>query len=190
MADVVVFHHAQGLTDGVRAFADRLREGGHRVTVPDLYDGVTFGTLADGVAHAGEVGFDVITDRGVAAVADLPDAQVYAGFSLGVLPAQKLAQTRPGALGALLFSAAVPVSMLGPSWPADVALQMHLAEADPWGEEDRPVAEELARDVLDAELYLYPGSAHLFFDESLGEYAPALTAQVLERSLAFLDRLS
>ena len=39
MAEVVLFHHLQGLTEGVRAFAGELRAGGHTVHTPDLFDG-------------------------------------------------------------------------------------------------------------------------------------------------------
>ena len=120
MAEVALFHHAQGLTPGVAAFADGLRRAGHNVHAPDLYDGRTFATLEEGVAHAEEIGFGVVTERGLRAVEGLPAGLVYAGFSLGVLPAQRLAQTRLGARGALLFHACLPVSELGPSWPAGV----------------------------------------------------------------------
>ena len=188
MTDVVLFHHAQGLTDGVRRFADRLTVAGHPVTLPDLYDGATFGTLDEGLAHAGSVGFGEIQERGVAAAQALPAAVVYAGISLGVMPAQRLAQTRPGALGVLLLSAAVPASFFGP-WPAGVALQVHLVEDDPVGEEDRPAAEELAAAVDGAELHLYPGTGHLVVDDTLADFDAAATQLIVERSLAFLDRV-
>ena len=188
MTDVVLFHHAQGLTDGVRRFADRLAAGGHRVTLPDLYDGATFATLDEGIAHAGAVGFQEVTDRGAAAVGDLPPDVVYAGISLGVMPAQRLAQTRAGARGALLLSAAVPPSFFG-SWPDGVALQMHLVEDDPVAEEDRPAAQELADTVAGAELHLYPGTGHLVVDDTLPDFDAGVSDLVVARSLAFLDRL-
>ena len=188
MTSVVLFHHAQGLTDGVRRFADRLSAAGHDVALPDLYDGATFATLDEGVAHAQQIGFDQVIERGAAAAADLPERSVYAGLSLGVLPAQRLAQTRPGALGGLLLFSAVPAQFFG-SWPAGVALQLHLVEDDPVAEEDRPAAEELARTVAGAELHLYPGTGHLVVDDGLAEYDAAATALIVERSLAFLDRL-
>jgi dienelactone hydrolase len=188
VTSVVLFHHAQGLTDGVRRFADRLSAAGHDVALPDLYDGATFATLDEGVAHAQQIGFDQVVERGVAAAADLPAATVYAGLSLGVMPAQRLAQSRPGALGALLLFSAVPAEYFG-SWPAGVGLQLHLVEDDPVAEEDRPAAEELARTVDGAELHLYPGTGHLVVDDGLAEYDAAATALIVERSLAFLDRL-
>ncbi|WP_448627195.1 dienelactone hydrolase family protein [Geodermatophilus sp. URMC 64] len=188
MADVVLFHHAQGLTDGVRRFAGRLSAAGHRVTLPDLFDGATFGSIADGVAHAEKIGFDRVIERGVAAADGLPAETVYAGLSLGVLPAQKLAQNRPGARGALLLFSAVPAAVFG-AWPDGVALQMHFAEDDPWSaEEDLPAARELARTVEGAELFVYPGSGHLICDDSLPDYDEAATGKILERALGFLGR--
>jgi hypothetical protein len=67
---------------------------------------------------------------GQAAAGELPSELVYAGFSLGVLPAQMLAQTRPGATGALLFEACVPVSEFGGTWPPEVPVQIHGMDAD------------------------------------------------------------
>ena len=113
MAEVVLFHHAQGLTAGCLAFANALRAAGHIVHTPDLYDGKTFTALADGLAYAEDVGFGTILERGERAAGGLPTGLVYAGFSLGVMPAQKLAQTRAGAKAAVLVSAFVPVSEFG-----------------------------------------------------------------------------
>ncbi|MPZ97495.1 MAG: dienelactone hydrolase, partial [Propionibacteriales bacterium] len=97
MAEMILFHHVHGLTSGVRDFAERLRRAGHTVHVPDLYEGRVFDDFEEGLAHAKEVGFDVIGERGQLAAEGLPNDLVYAGFSLGVLSAQMLAQTRPGA---------------------------------------------------------------------------------------------
>src|SRR5947209_17403283 len=117
-AEVVLFHHAQGLTPGVLSFADELRAAGHVVHVPDLYEGRVFPELSEGLRYAeDEVGSETIIERGRAAADDLPAELVYGGFSLGVLPAQMLAQTRPGARGALLFHSAIPPSEFGGGWP-------------------------------------------------------------------------
>ena len=191
MTDVVVFHHAQGLTDGVRQFAEQLRKAGHRVTVPDLYDGKTFGTLEDGVGYAEEVGFDTIIERGRAAVERLPNELVYAGFSLGVLPAQMLAQTRPGAKGALLLHACIPVSEFGGSWPEDTPVQIHGMDADPlFVEEDLAAARELAKLNWDTGLFLYPGNKHLFADASLPDYEHGPATLLERRVLGFLGRVN
>lgn len=186
MAEILLFHHAQGQTDGFHAFADTLRAAGHTVHTPDLYDGKTFASLDEGVGHAKEVGFGTLLERGEAAVGDLPPELVYAGFSLGVMPAQKLAQTRPGAKGALLFSAAFPPSEFG-SWPQGVPAQIHMMEADDWALEDLPAARELVDAVEEAELFLYPGDRHLFADSSLPDYDEAAASLLEQRVLAFLQ---
>jgi dienelactone hydrolase len=187
VAEVVVFHHAQGLTDGVLAFADDLRAAGHVVHTPDLYDGATFDDLDAGVGQAREIGFDTVLARGVAAVQTLPDDVVYAGFSLGVVPAQQLAQTRPGARGALLMHGAFPLEEFGGRWPQGLPLQIHTMADDDWG--DVEFARQLAATVEGAELFLYPGDQHLFTDSSLPAYDESAAAQVRDRVLAFLDRL-
>ncbi len=189
MADVLLFHHAHGLTDGVRAFADRLRADGHVVVVPDLYAGRVFSTVEEGVAHAERIGFDTILDLGETIASEQTSTKlIYAGFSLGALVAHKLAQTRADAGGALLYSHGdVPIATFGDSWPAGVDLQLHIAERDPWCELEvvREFA-DLAGNSAHAELFLYPGSTHLFMDSGLGDYEPESAALALERTLQFL----
>jgi dienelactone hydrolase len=186
MAEVLLFHHALGQTTGFGAFADELRQAGHTVHTPDLYDGRTFKTLDEGVAYAQEIGFGEIIERGTRAADELPNELVYAGFSLGVLPAQKLAQTRAGARGALLFYSCVPMSEFGPSWPAGVPVQIHGMDADPMfvGEGDLDAAREVVDSAAHGELFLYPGDQHYFADSSLPSYdedaATLLTKRVLE----------
>jgi dienelactone hydrolase len=189
MAEVLLFHHAQGLTSGVLAFADELRSAGHTVHTPDLYDGRIFETLDEGLGHAEELGFADVCERGVKAAEGLPAELVYAGFSLGVMPAQALAQTRPGARGALLFHSAVPVSEFGTSWPHGVPVQVHAMDADPFfvGEGDIEAARALVAEADDAELFLYPGDRHLFADSSLTAYDGDAAGLMQQRVLAFLD---
>jgi dienelactone hydrolase len=189
MTTSLLFHHAQGQTTGFLAFADELREAGHTVHAPDLFDGKTFDNLDDGVAYARQVGFDEIIRHGTAVAAELPADVVYAGFSLGVMPAQSLAQTRPGARGAILYSAALPTSEFESPWPEGLPLQIHMMDRDPWAEEDLPAAEVLVKEIEDAELFLYPGSDHLFADSSLGDYDEPAARMLKERTLAFLDRV-
>jgi dienelactone hydrolase len=189
MAEVVLFHHALGLTPGVVAVADELRGAGHTVHTPDLFGGRTFGRIEEGMHHAEEIGFPgKVIARGVRAVQGLPAGLVYAGFSLGVLPAQMLAQTRPGARGALLFYSCVPVAEFGSGWPGGVPAQVHGMDADPVfvGEGDIDAARELVEQAEDAELFLYPGDQHYFADSSLPSYDPDATALLVERVLEFL----
>lgn len=186
MAEILLFHHAQGQTTGFLAFADELRAAGHVVHAPDLYDGKTFTDLNEGVGYAQEVGFGTIVERGRLAAESLPNELVYAGFSLGAMPAQMLAQTRPGAKGALLFSSAIPVSEFGGSWPQGVPLQIHMMEGDEWALEDLPAARELVETIDGAELFLYPGDGHLFADNSLPDYDEAAATLLEQRVLALL----
>jgi dienelactone hydrolase len=179
MAEVVLFHHALGLTDPVRRFAAALRDAGHTVHTPDLYDGQTFDTIEDGMAHSEEIGGPLaIVDRARMAVESLPSEVVYGGFSLGVLPAQSLAQTRPGARGAVLCYSALPLGQWGDSWPATwpegVRLQLHILE----GDEDFEIAQGLAAIVPGAELFVYPGTEH-YFAEHDDQAAALLTQRVL-----------
>ena len=185
MAEILLFHHAQGLTAGVHAFAEDLRAAGHVVHLPDLFDGRTFGTVDEGVAHARSLGFQDLLDRGVALAQELPDRLVYAGMSLGLMPAQKLAMTRPGAAGALLLHGAIPLSEFGGTWPAGVRAQIHVMEGDDWG--DVPDAREVAAAVEEVELFLYPGDRHLFSDRSVADHDEAAARLLTERVLAFLE---
>jgi dienelactone hydrolase len=191
MAEVVVFHHAQGLTPGVVAFADELRRAGHTVHTPDMFEGRTFATVEEGVGHASEIGFGEVLERGVRAADALPADIVYAGFSLGVLPAQKLAQTRAGARGALLFESCVPVSEFSTSWPDDVPVQIHGMDKDPFfvGEGDIDAARALVEEAENAEMFLYSGDQHLFADCSLSSYDADAAALLTSRVTDFLATL-
>ena len=196
MAEVVLFHHVQGLTDGVRRFADELRAGGHTVHTPDLFDGERPATLEDGMALTKRIGSDVLGERSKQAVADLPEELVYAGISLGAATAQEFAQTRPGARGALLYEACIPITgewAFGP-WPDRVPVQVHGMDKDPFfgleGDIDaaRGLVETVGSEL--AALFVYPGEQHLFTDSSLPTYDADATALVVQRSRELLDRVS
>jgi len=196
MAEVLLFHHVQGLTDGVRAFADSLRAGGHTVHTPDLFDGAQPATIDEGIAFADGIGDEELTARADRAVADLPADLVYAGFSMGAASAQRLAQTRPGARGALLYESCIPLTgewAFGP-WPGGVPVQIHGMDKDPFFalEGDIDAARELVETVGPelATLFVYPGDKHLFADSSLPSYDAESAELVIERSRAFLDRVS
>jgi len=189
MADVLLFHHAMGQTEGFTAFADELRQAGHTVHTPDLFEGRTFGSIEEGMAHVEELGFGEIIARGDRAADALPNELVYGGFSLGVVPAQKLAQTRPGAQGALFFYSCVPASEFG-GWPSGVPVQIHGMDADPYfvDEGDIDAAREIVDSNDDAELFLYPGDEHYFADSSLPTYDAGATALLTQRVLDFLEK--
>ncbi len=195
MAEVVLFHHIQGLTEGVREFAGRLRAGGHTVHTPDLFDGEVAATIEDGAALVDQLGMEKLTARADSALEPLPAALVYAGFSFGAATAQRSAQTRPGARGTLLYEGCLPISgdwAVGP-WPDGVGVQIHGMDKDPYFalEGDIDAAREIVETVGPklGELFVYPGDVHLFTDSSLPSYDQAATELVIERSLTFLGRL-
>jgi dienelactone hydrolase len=190
MAEILFFHHAQGLTSGLRDFADTLGGAGHTVHTPDLYQGKVFDTLEAGIAHGRALGFEALLEDGVAAADPLPESLVYVGYSLGVLPAQRLVQTRAGAKGGLFFEAFVAPSEFG-AWPAGVPAQVHGMDEDPIfaGEGDVDAARAFVAATPEAELFLYPGKRHIFADRSLPTYDEAAAALLTERVLAFLDRV-
>lgn len=191
MAEILLFHHAHGLTLGVRAFADKIRLAGHTVHVPDLYEGRIFNDLEAGVGYAQEIGFGAIIERGLRAASALPKRIVYAGFSLGVLPAQKLAQTRAGAQGTLLFHSCVRVAEFSSAWPHGLPVQIHAMDADKWfiEEGDLLAAHELVAGVAKAQLFLYRGDRHLFADNSLSSYDEGAAGLLMERVIGFLDAI-
>jgi dienelactone hydrolase len=195
MAEVVLFHHVQGLTEGVQAFAERLRAGRHTVHTPDLFEDERPATIEDGIAHVQKVGQDVLRERAEQVVADLPAGLVYGGFSFGAATAQGFAQLRPGARGALLYDGCLPLTgdwAFGP-WPDGVLVQVHGMDADPYFalEGDLDAARELVATVGPevGELFTYPGDQHLFTDSSLASYDADATTLVVERSLQLLDRV-
>ena len=193
MADVLLFHHIQGLTPGVVAFADALRGAGHTVHTPDLYGGQTFDSIEAGAAFAqgdGAPDLDKLADEAAAA---LPAGLVYAGISLGVMQAQRLAQTRAGAAGAVLIDACIPITgdwAFGP-WPDGVPVQVHGMDADPFfaGEGDIDAARGLVDAVPDGELFVYPGDKHLWVDSSIAAYDAEAAALLQNRVLEFLARV-
>ncbi|GAA2196591.1 dienelactone hydrolase family protein [Sinomonas flava] len=189
MADVLLFHHALGLTSGIASFAETLLRNGHTVTTPDLFEGRTFATVEEGVAHAQSIGIGELIARGERAASSMPENLVYAGFSLGVLPAQKLAQTRPGAAGALFFYSCLPLTEFGSAWPKGVPVQVHAMDHDPvfMEEGDLEAARDLVSQADSGELFLYPGDEHYFAEPMLPSFRPEQAALLAERVLAFLD---
>lgn len=194
MAEVVLYHHIQGLTEGVRSFAAELRRAGHTFHTPDLFDGRTFATMDEAFAVVQEAG-DAFDAKADGAVHALPERLVYAGISWGVGAAQRLAQTRAGARGALLYEACFPITgeyAFGP-WPNDLPVQIHGKGDDEFFAHEGDI--DAARDLVakigpeKAELFVYPGDEHLFVDSSLPSYDGDAAALVTQRSLHFLSAL-
>lgn len=168
VAEILLFHHAHGLTDGLDALAERLRAQGHTVHTPDAYAGVTFSRVDDAVAHAQRIGHDAIEEVARRAALHYRTADVTIGFSLGVFPAQLLAQEVRRIRACALVGGAISPKALSGEWRHDVALQVHVAEPDEWvGSED---LNALIAHAPHAEVYRYPGKGHLFMDRFCPEY--------------------
>ena len=188
MAEILLFHHAGGLTPGVHRFADSLRGAGHVVHTPDLFEGRTFADVEDGVAFAQAQGEDTFATRAAAIAADLPTDLVYAGMSMGCARAAEQVLTRPGARGAVFLYGAIAPSWWDAHWPAGVPAQAHLTEGDPWREIE--AEEEFLAGVPEGELFVYEGSGHLFVDPDHRDHDPQAAALATERILTFLAQLS
>lgn len=190
MAEILLIHHALGLTPGVRSFAEELRAAGHVVHTPDVYEGSVFDDLDEGVGYAQKTGFAKIRDRGIASAEGLPNELVYAGFSLGVMAAQNLAQTRPGAKGALLLYSCIPPEDCGGAWPAGLPAQVHLMDQDPFAlEGDLDAARELAEAEPTVDLFLYEGDKHLFADAGTPDFDEGAATVLKKRVLGFLEKV-
>ncbi|QYJ03397.1 dienelactone hydrolase family protein [Nocardioides panacisoli] len=187
MAEILLLHHAQGCTSGVRSLADRLAAGGHTAHAPDLYEGRTFDTVEEGVAHARSLG-DAFDERAAAVAEALPEELVYLGWSLGVMAAQRLAQNRPGARGAVLLESFAPPEFFG-TWPDGLRGQVHGMVDDEWFAEDLAAAREFGEGRDELEVFTYAGDRHLFADDSLAAYDAAAAREVEDRLLAFLARV-
>ncbi|MEJ5913877.1 dienelactone hydrolase family protein [Pseudokineococcus sp. 1T1Z-3] len=192
MAVVVLFHHVLGRTPGVRELAAALAGEEHTVHTPDLYDGRTFGSVEEGFAHLQTLDRDALARQADDVADGLAGPVVFAGISWGVFFAQRLAQTRPAAAGALLLEACLPVGDdgFGP-WPVALPVQVHGMDADEYfaHEGDVDAARALVAQAQDGEVFTYPGGAHLFLDSSLPSSDPAATATVVGRARELLARV-
>ena len=190
MANVVLFHHVLGLTEGMLTLAGHWRAAGHDVMTPDLFEGERFTTIDDGVAHLESIGFPALIERGEAAVSGLAPGVVFAGVSMGVICAQQLAQTRSDAAGAVLMESCLPPSEFGEAWPDAVPVQIHGMSEDPFfageGDIDNARAIVASSPAPLTGLFVYPGDRHLFVDSSVAAHDPAAATLVIERTLEFL----
>ena len=185
MASIVLFHSALGLTSSVREFAVSLGQDGHVVITPDLFDGETFQTVADGIRKRDALGIPELMRRAAAAVETAPPDSIYAGFSMGAAAAQFLSVSRPGARAAVLMHAVLPLSAFGVEhWPG-VPVQIHAAEGDPWVDDSSLAAFVRASS---AEVFRYPGDGHLFAELGSSEYDAPSTAALERRVRAFARR--
>ncbi|WP_190134309.1 dienelactone hydrolase family protein [Streptomyces longispororuber] len=188
--NIVLFHSTYGLRPAVRAAADRLRAAGHQVWTPDLFDGRTFGTVEEGMAHQEVVGRDELLKRAVLAAAPYSErGLVYAGFSLGASVAQTLALGDDKARGLLLLHGTSDIAENAAT--DDLPVQLHVAEPDPFETDDWLSAWYLrmGRVGADVEIYRYAGAGHLYTDPDLDDYDAEAAETTWRTALGFLDTL-
>ncbi|MBC9724573.1 dienelactone hydrolase family protein [Streptomyces sp. TRM68367] len=188
--NIVLFHSAFGLRPAVRQAADRLREAGHQVWTPDLFEGRTFDTVEEGMAHQDEIGKDQLLKRAVLAAAPYSErGLVYAGFSLGAALAQTLGLGDEQARGLLLLHG---TSDLAPNVALDgLPVQLHVAEPDPFEPDDWLSAWylQMGRAGADVEVYRYAGAGHVYTDPDLPDYDAEAAEATWRVALGFLGSL-
>ena len=159
-----------------------MRADGHRVTLPDLFDGATSESVEGGFAIQERVGWETMMARARAAAEPLPAETALAGVSAGAQVAGTLWLERPAAEGC---SCCMGRARSGRR------VEAHLAEPEPYDDEDylQWWAEGMRSAGLDFTLYRYPGAGHYFTDPSLPDHDAAAAALAVERALAFLRGL-
>lgn len=189
MATIVLFHHAGGRTPGVLAIVRRLEEAGHTVVVPDYFDGITFTTMGEALAHLDAVSMPELFQRAEQAVAHMEQPFVVAGISLGAALAQHLAHTDARVQGLVSLEGFIDPQFLAGGLPQSLPITIHGSADDPFFAEDLPAAQAVAASHPVADLHLYEGCGHLFTDDSWDTNDASQTDLVLERVQAFLDCL-
>jgi dienelactone hydrolase len=187
MAEILLFHHAGGLTEGVLSFAQTLRDTGHTVHAPDLFEGRTFDDVHDGVAYAGSVGEEPFAARAADIVSSLPNDLVYGGMSMGAARAAEQVLARPGARGAFFLYGAIAPSWWQATWPSGVPSQAHVTDGDVWREPDAET--EYLAQVPGAEVFVYPATGHLFAEPGHPDYDEEIAQLATSRVLTFLASL-
>ncbi|MGP3685392.1 dienelactone hydrolase family protein [Streptomyces sp. IBSNAI002] len=188
--NIMLFHSTYGLRPAVQEAADRLRAAGHQVHVPDLFEGRTFDTVEEGMAHRDEIGRDELLKRAVLAAAPYSDqGLVYAGFSLGGSLAQHLALADDKARGLLLLHGTADLE--DDASVDGLPVQLHVADPDPFESHDWLTAWYLRmqRAGADVEVHGYPGAGHLFTDPGLDDYDAEAAEQAWKVAAGFLDTL-
>ncbi|MER7621449.1 dienelactone hydrolase family protein [Streptomyces sp. NPDC126503] len=188
--DIMLFHSVHGLRPAVGAAADRLRAAGHRVWVPDLFDGWTSESVEEGMAKRDEIGKDELLRRAILAAAPYSErGLVYAGFSFGASVAQTLALGDEKARGLLLLHG---TSDLAPNVAVDeLPVQLHVAEPDPFETDDWLSAWylQMRRAGADVEIYRYRGAGHLYTDPELPDWDADAAERTWAVALSFLEGL-
>lgn len=191
---VLVVHAWWGLNSFLRSFCDRLASAGFVALAPDLFGGRIAETIADArklrASPKKEPTYRIL----IRALEDLRSHDAVTGTGLGVLGFSM------GGHWALWLSAhsKVPIAATvtfygargGDYTRSRAAYQGHFAEQDGWVS---AAARARLRKCLEAagrpaELHVYPGTRHWFFEENRPDvYHKHAAALAWQRTRAFLD---
>ncbi|RRD46733.1 dienelactone hydrolase family protein [Tessaracoccus sp. OH4464_COT-324] len=180
MTEIVLFHHALGLTDGVRQFADQLRSRGFAVRTPDLFEGRVFSSVEEAFQYVERVSCATLLQRAEESCVEIHGRIIFGGFSLGVVPAQHMMLAKPS-IGGLLFHGFTPFEADTSDWP-QLPMHVYAMAEDPLfvGDGDIEAVREAQAVLPQLELHLFEGRKHLFTDSSTGDYDAFATQQVLD----------
>jgi carboxymethylenebutenolidase len=194
---VIVIQEWWGLVPHIKAVADRFAAAGFVALAPDLYHGSS-------AAEPDEAGKLMMALNLAKAAKDLSGAVDFVaerssgsgigvvGFCMGGGLALMLASQRPDKVKAVApFYGAIPWEGAQPDLAAiSAAVQGHYAAEDDWASPE--VARKLEADLRaagkEAEVFIYPGCQHAFFNDDRPEVHNAQAAAAAwARTVTFLN---
>jgi dienelactone hydrolase len=186
MVHVVLFHSILGLRPIERDLAREWEAAGHRVALPDFYEGRTANDYDQGFALYQEVGQSTVRARAAAALAVAPGEAVLSGVSMGAVRVLEHWGERAASRGALLIAGAGSWS---PGLRPGLPVQAHIARPDPFDPEE--FFEEWVATNPGAALDLrrYDGAGHYFLDPTLPDFDETAARDARAAMLEFLARL-
>ncbi|MFO1143943.1 MAG: dienelactone hydrolase family protein [Amaricoccus sp.] len=188
MAEVVLFHSILGLRPAEAAIAARMRAAGHKVTTPDLYDGLRTDSYNEGFGMHDAIGDAELLRRARDAVAALPAETVLAGVSMGGGIAGELWKDRRETAGVLFLHGPAP---LAPAPRPGTPVEVHMADPEPFDDEafiGAWIAEALALPIA-FKVFRYAGAGHFFTDATLPDHDAAAAELALGRAVDLLARV-
>jgi carboxymethylenebutenolidase len=197
---VVVIQEWWGLVDHIKDVCDRFAAEGFVALAPDLYHGKQVSEPDEAGKEAMALRIDQAAKDMSGAVDEVLRRSIGAsvgvvGFCMGGGLALVLATQRPDVVSACVpFYGVILWPDVHPNYGAmSAAVLGHYAERDTFFTPDaaRALEAELHGLGKDAELYVYDGADHAFFNDTRPEvYDAQAAATAWERTLAFLrDRL-
>lgn len=190
MAQLLLLHHALGVTSALRRLADRFEDAGHDVVVPDLFESRVFASVEEGMEHVESVGIETLAGLGEDAASDMQPGFVVCGISLGAIAAMRAGVSNDAVAAVVVASACIPEEYIGGPWPRTLPLRVVASREDAMfrDEGDLEAATEYTHSAQQAKLKLMPGREHLFVEADDPE-STAATEWLVETVMRFLDRV-